>query len=150
IELVSLGVVADDGREFYAVSTDADHSAAGPWVRRHVLPKLPNPSSNAWMSRARIRDELYSFLTAPASGPVELWAWIGASDHVAVCELCGDITARPAAMPRATGDVRHLGAPAGKPELPARPGGADDAPGVARHVARRFGACASRSPHPGV
>ncbi|HJC29242.1 MAG TPA: polyadenylate-specific 3'-exoribonuclease AS [Candidatus Dietzia intestinipullorum] len=150
IELVSLGVVADDGREFYAVSTDADHSAAGPWVRRHVLPKLPNPSSNAWMSRARIRDELYSFLTAPASGPVELWAWIGAYDHVAVCQLWGDMTALPAAMPKFTRDVRQLWESAGKPELPAHPGGAHDALGDARHVAMRFGAIASRSPHPGL
>ena len=32
IELVSVGIVAEDGREFYAVSTDFDASAAGPWV----------------------------------------------------------------------------------------------------------------------
>ena len=50
IDLVSVGVVAEDGREFYAVSTEFDSSTAGPWVRRNVLPKLPNPSSAAWMS----------------------------------------------------------------------------------------------------
>ena len=62
IELISIGVVGEDGREFYAVSTEFDSSTAGPWVRRNVLPKLPNPSSAAWMSRARIRDELYDFV----------------------------------------------------------------------------------------
>lgn len=41
IELVSIGVACEDGREFYAVSTEFDPERAGPWVRRHVLPKLP-------------------------------------------------------------------------------------------------------------
>jgi hypothetical protein len=150
IELVSVGVVAEDGREFYAVSTEFDPAAAGPWVRRNVLPKLPNPSSPAWMSRARIRDELYSFVTAPVSGPVELWAWIGAYDHVAVCQLWGDMTALPAAMPRFTLDVRQLWELAGRPELPAQPGGAHDALADARHALTRFRAIAAAAPHLGL
>src|SRR5699024_9702744 len=84
----------------------------------------------------------------PASGPVELWAWIGAYDHVAVCQLWGDMTALPAAMPKFTRDVRQLWEPAGKPELPAPPGGAHDALGDARHVAMRFGATAARAALP--
>ena len=31
IELVSIGVVDETGREFYAVSTEFDPSRAGPW-----------------------------------------------------------------------------------------------------------------------
>ncbi|AVZ39148.1 MULTISPECIES: polyadenylate-specific 3'-exoribonuclease AS [unclassified Dietzia] len=150
IDLVSVGVVAEDGREFYAVSTEFDPAKAGPWVRRNVLPKLPNPSSAAWRSRAAIRDELYDFVTAPASGPVELWAWIGAYDHVAVCQLWGDMTELPAAMPRLTRDVRQLWELAGQPELPVHPGGAHDALGDARHAAMRFRAIAATAPHLGL
>ena len=150
IELVSVGIVAEDGREFYAVSTDFDASAAGPWVRRNVLPKLPNPSSSAWMSRSRIRDELYEFVTAPPTCGVEMWAWIGAYDHVAVCQLWGDMTALPAAMPRFTRDVRQLWETAGKPDLPAHPGGEHDALADARHAAMRFRAIAAKSPHLGL
>ena len=51
IDLISIGVVADDGREFYAVSTEFDPESAGRWVRTHVLPKLPSPSSQLWRSR---------------------------------------------------------------------------------------------------
>ncbi len=47
IELVSIGVVCEDGREFYAVSTEFDPDRAGKWVRRNVLPKLPSPSSRS-------------------------------------------------------------------------------------------------------
>lgn len=150
IDLVSVGMVAEDGREFYAVSTDFDPARAGPWVRRNVLPKLPNPSSSAWMSRARIRDELYDFVTAPISGQVELWAWIGAYDHVAVCQLWGDMTQLPAAMPRFTRDVRQLWEMAGEPELPSHPGGAHDALGDARHASMRFRAIAAKAPHLGL
>ncbi len=45
IDLVSIGVVGEDGREFYAVSTEFDPTRAGPWVRSNVLPKLPSPGA---------------------------------------------------------------------------------------------------------
>ena len=77
IDLVSIGVVGEDGREFYAVSTEFDGSRAGAWVRAHVLPKLPPPADRAWRSRRRLREDLLAFLTS-APGDVELWAWIAA------------------------------------------------------------------------
>ena len=43
IELISIGVAAEDGREYYAISTEFDPDRAGAWVRKHVLPKLPSP-----------------------------------------------------------------------------------------------------------
>ena len=90
IDLVSIGIVAEDGREYYAVSTDADHTKANKWVREHVLDKLPNPSSPLWRSREQIRTEVYEFLTASPGRP-ELWAWIGAYDHVVLAQLWTDI-----------------------------------------------------------
>ena len=69
IDLVSIGIVAEDGREYYAVSTDADHTKANKWVREHVLDKLPNPSSPLWRSREQIRTEVYEFLTASPGRP---------------------------------------------------------------------------------
>ena len=48
IDLVSIGVVDDTGREFYAVSTEFDASKAIPWVRRNVLDQLPSPADRAW------------------------------------------------------------------------------------------------------
>ena len=56
IELISIGVAAEDGREYYAISTEFDPERAGSWVRKHVLPKLPSPSSQLWRSRRQIRD----------------------------------------------------------------------------------------------
>jgi len=63
IDLVSIGVVGEDGREFYAVSTEFDAGRAGAWVRANVLPKLPSPADPAWRSRERLRGDLLAFLT---------------------------------------------------------------------------------------
>ena len=69
IELISIGVVAEDGREYYAVSTEFDPERAGSWVRANVLPKLPPPASQLWRSRSRIRldlEEFFGLSTAPS------------------------------------------------------------------------------------
>ena len=63
IELVSIGIVAEDGREYYAVSTDFDPSKANAWVRENVLDKLPSPRDSVWKSKDTIRREVLEFLT---------------------------------------------------------------------------------------
>ncbi|MBM9466923.1 polyadenylate-specific 3'-exoribonuclease AS [Nakamurella sp. YIM 132084] len=126
IELVSIGVVAEDGREYYAVSTEFDPARANPWVRRHVLDKLPSPADKAWRSRTRIRDELLEFFTAPGL-PVELWAWYAAYDHVVLAQLWGAMTDLPAVVPRLTREIRQHWEAAGCPPIPG--------PGADRHDA---------------
>lgn len=137
IDLVSIGVVGEDGREFYAVSTEFDPDRAGKWVRANVLPKLPSPADRAWMSRARIREELLEFCTS-APGEIELWAWIAAYDHVALCQLWGAMPALPRPMPRFTRELRQRWEDAGKPALPPPPPDAHDALADARHNLRRW------------
>jgi 3' exoribonuclease, RNase T-like len=139
IDLVSIGVVAEDGREFYAVSTEFDAGRAGRWVRANVLPKLPPPSDAAWRSRARLRDDLLAFLTAGA-GDVELWAWVAAYDHVALCQLWGSMTALPRALPRFTRELRQRWDEAGRPVLPPPTTDAHDALADARLNRRRWDA----------
>ena len=40
IDLVSIGLVAEDGREFYAESSEVDWSKASPWMLENVRPQL--------------------------------------------------------------------------------------------------------------
>src|SRR5215471_13428926 len=63
IDLVSIGVVDEKGREFYAVSTEFDPEKAGPWVREHVLAKLPPPADPAWCDRKVMRERLLKFFS---------------------------------------------------------------------------------------
>lgn len=139
ISLVSVGVVAEDGREYYAVSSEFDPLAVHPWVRDHVLPQLPPAAT--WRPRAQIRAELLAFFGAD---PV-LWAWYGAYDHVTLCQLWGAMPLLPRALPRFTLDVRQLWEHLGRPPLPAQQSGQHDALADARHVRVRWEALAERA-----
>lgn len=138
IDLVSIAVVADDGREYYGVSTEFDPNRAGRWVRTHVLPKLPPPASPLWRSCSRIRADLEAFFGVGGGEPIELWAWVGAYDHVVLCQLWGPMPALPSAMPRFTRELRQLWEDAGCPPLPPRPADTHDALVDAREQVRRF------------
>ena len=37
IDLISIGIVAEDGREYYAQSVEFDHRKASEWVKENVL-----------------------------------------------------------------------------------------------------------------
>ena len=143
IDLVSIGIVAQDGREFLAVSTEFDADRAGSWVRANVLPQLPGPASPAWRARAQIRDDVLAFCTAHTdASAAELWAWVGAYDHVALCQLWGPMTALPRAMPRFTRELKQYWVDAGSPPLPPRPPDAHDALADARHNRAKYRAVA--------
>ncbi|MGH3661077.1 MAG: polyadenylate-specific 3'-exoribonuclease AS [Micromonosporaceae bacterium] len=149
IDLVSIGVVDEHGREFYAVSTEFDDRAAVPWVRRNVLDKLPSPADPAWRDRARIRADLYDFLVAPLrqklDRQLELWAWFAAYDHVVLCQLWGSMTALPRAIPRFTKDLRQRWEDVGRPPLPGAGDDQHDALADARHNLARWRAMGAGS-----
>lgn len=138
IDLISIGVVAEDGREYYAISTEFNPDRAGRWVRKHVLPKLPSPSSKLWRSRRQIREELEEFFGIDGDEPIELWAWVGAYDHVVLCQLWGPMTELPQAIPRFTRELRQLWEDRGSPRMPPRSRDAHDALVDARQNLERF------------
>jgi 3'-5' exoribonuclease Rv2179c-like domain len=141
IDLVSIGVVDEHDREYYAVSTEFDDTRAVPWVRRNVLDKLPSPGDKAWRSREQIRDELEAFLLEPLrtgeAENLELWAWFAAYDHVALAQLWGPMPALPREIPRFTKDLRQLWDDLGRPPLPTAEG-RHDALVDARHNLARW------------
>ncbi len=139
IDLISIGVVDEFGREFYAISTEFDDSKAIAWVRRNVLDKLPSPSDKAWRSRERIRADLYAFLTEPIRGTAEqmdLWAWYAAYDHVVLAQLWGAMPALPREIPRFTKDLRQLWDDRGRPSLPTMAGRHDALVDAQHNLAR--------------
>jgi hypothetical protein len=64
IDLVSVGIVAEDGREFYAESSDVDWSKANPWMQENVRPQLDGKG----VSREDISYRLRAF--TPCSGAI--------------------------------------------------------------------------------
>lgn len=109
IDLISIGFVAEDGREYYAESQDCDLSRAGPWVKVNVLPHLVGPK----LTRGQIAADLINF----AGRDPEFWAWFASYDWVALCQLFGPMVDLPANWPMYCLDVRQLMHAAGDPEI---------------------------------
>lgn len=147
IDLISIGIVAEDGREYYAVNSDMpfDRITKHDWLARNVLPSLPlsnrqvldtyldhsrslhpQPTLNMLeLNRADsgvkphwvIANEVRDFLLA-GDGEPELWAYYGAYDHVAYAQLWGPMIQLPEGVPMFTHELMQLWEQAGKPEKP--------------------------------
>jgi hypothetical protein len=142
IALISIGMVADDGREYYAVSHDATRRRLRRRIRRHdwlmanVVPSLPkahgdwnlyqprrwlfNYSDPCVKPRHVIAREVRGFIQATADP--ELWADFGAYDHVALAQLFGPMVSLPDGVPMWTNDLRQEAARLGVTDLPSLPG----------------------------
>lgn len=152
IELISIGMVAEDGREYYAVNRDmpAKRIAKHDWLMANVWRSLPrlhgdarlhagrrNPLALDWQHpdlkrRARIADEAREFIQATPD--VELWAWYGAYDHVALCQLWGSMVDLPEGVPMYTHDLKQECDRLGNPPLPDQADGLHNALADARHL----------------
>ena len=105
IDLISIGIVREDGKEFYAVVKDADWGRIyqEPWLVANVVPHLPD--EKVWLPKSVVAQEVYGFLTSTREAP-ELWAWFSAYDHVALAQLWGKMIHLPKPIPMFTNDFR--------------------------------------------
>lgn len=114
---ISIGVVAEDGRTFYAVSTEFKAQRLSPWVRDNVLPLLPErrPSfydsprirmtASAWMSRGEIAKQMLAFVgDDPAP---EFWGDYADFDYVVLSILMGGFDAWPKTWPMFINDLQQ-------------------------------------------
>jgi hypothetical protein len=126
IDLISIGIVHEDGETYYAVSQDADWQKIrrDAWLRRNVLPHLPPEA--VWKPRAVIRAQVKRFLLSGPTLP-ELWAYYSSYDHVALAQLFGKMIDFPEGLPMYTNDLRSLIQWTGMNRLPAQDGEQHDA-----------------------
>jgi hypothetical protein len=161
IDLISIGIITDNGREYYAVNSDAywDRIKKSDWLVRNVLPSLPITGRRAldiYLDHPRtstpkppldlvgidvtnsqvrphqvIANEVRDFILAEPDP--ELWAWYAAYDHVALCQLWGPMISLPKGIPMWTNDLQQEVRRLGNPELPDQAGGEHNALIDARH-----------------
>lgn len=127
IDLISIGVVCEDGREFYAVSKDAELHRVSEWVRTNVLPQLPPYGHPAWMHRSEIQHALYYFIVDEGKKRPEAWGYYPAYDWVVLCQLFGTMMDLPKHFPKLCMDLKQLAISVGSPPLPAQNSGKHDA-----------------------
>lgn len=113
IDPLSIGIVSEDGREYYAEFINAQWTAANEWVTKHVLPLLgKNPVNEK--SDAQIRDDLRSFVT----GDPEFWGYFCAYDFVAICQLFGTLMNLPEHWPKFAMDINQWSVMMANSDLP--------------------------------
>ena len=100
LELVSIGIVAEDGREYYAINPAGVGEANG-FVRACVLPHLGN---GAWRTEREIAADIRAFVT---DNP-EFWVYMGAFDYVLLSGLMGGFNRWPNGWPYLANDLRQL------------------------------------------
>jgi hypothetical protein len=128
IDLISIGVVCEDGREFYAENRDVNLLAASGWVCENVVPHLRGPDglwpSREWgglMPRFLIAEMLVDFVAA-GDGKPEFWGYYADYDWVVTCWLYGRMIDLPDGWPMFCMDVKQLAVSLGNPDLPEQAG----------------------------
>lgn len=107
IDLLSIGIVADDGRELYLENREANFNKASDWVMEHVFPNmLWTPSVQ--MAHINIAHEVRKFCNPPTWGNPEFWAYFSSYDWVVLCQLFGRMVDLPANWPKRCNDIAQV------------------------------------------
>jgi hypothetical protein len=104
IDLLSIGIVCEDGRELYMKNAEADLDKASPWVRVNVLPHL---AYQVGYSKDVIRDQVKSFVSATPDLKPEFWAYYADYDWVVLCQLFGTMMELPEHWPMYCHDLKQ-------------------------------------------
>jgi 3'-5' exoribonuclease Rv2179c-like domain len=105
IELISIGIVCEDGREFYAISNEFDLISAtnNKWLLNNVLKHLMSPET--WFSKIEIRDSIIAFINETKP---EFYGYYCDYDWVVFCWLFGRMIDLPKGYPMYCKDLKQM------------------------------------------
>lgn len=129
IDLISIGIVCEDGRELYLLNFDCDFSRANDWVKANVLAHLParnrlnlarssDDCFGKYTSHKRIGLEVLDFCNPDKYGKPEFWAYYADYDWVVFCQLFGTMMDLPKGFPTYCRDIKQWCDMLGNPNLP--------------------------------
>lgn len=87
VHLISIGMVREDGSEYYAELDDAPLEKACDWVKQNVIPFLNGKKK----SREQVAKEIQEFV---GKNP-EMWGYFVAYDWLCLCQLYGRMLDTP-------------------------------------------------------
>lgn len=115
IQLISIGIVAEDGREFYAVSSDFNPEDCNDWVKANVLPKL---GTEGRCKVAHMKRLIEAFCDPESYGKPEFYGYFADYDWVVFCQIFGAMVNLPHGYPMYCLDIKQVAAFLGNPKLP--------------------------------
>lgn len=144
IEGISIGIVCEDGREYYAVYDDFDTRAVANnnWLMKNVMKSIDHDqfvvtdfegmplvrdiyiTDKNCKPRAQIAAEIMEFV---AGSEPEWWNWYGAYDHVVLCQTFGTMMDLPDGYPMFSCDIKQLHKEKGYGPMPRQPQGLHNA-----------------------
>lgn len=132
IRLISIGMVREDGKSLYRVVQDYSVMRDvfyHPWLAANVAPSLPYEMTEDGVAliynhkdyrkvatKHKIAEDVKNFVLSTPNP--ELWAYYGAYDHVALCQLFGRMIDLPAGFPMYTNDLKSEIVRLGNPYYP--------------------------------
>lgn len=130
IDLISIGIIAEDGREYYAISNEFNQKDADKWVKENVIAKLPAKYQDRgidgvrpcylYKSNSEIRQEMFDFITyghhkdhkgdlVDSYGkPLEFYGYYADYDWVLFCSLFGRMIDLPNGWPMYCRDLKQM------------------------------------------
>lgn len=125
IDLISIGMVREDGHYYYALNEECDYDKASDWVVENVLKKI---GGGPYFTRAEIAADIVKF----AGERPEFWAYYADYDWVVLCQLYGTMMKLPKGWPMFCMDLKQLSVSLGDPRLPEQLDGCHNALADAR------------------
>jgi 3' exoribonuclease, RNase T-like len=132
IELISIGIVSEDGRTFYAISAEFNPEHASQWVKENVLEKLEKDICP--LPLAKIAIDIKKFCDPVKYGKPELWGYFCDYDFVIFCQIFGTMMDLPDDFPKYCLDLKQLAFMHNNPRLPKQEGGKHNALADAKWV----------------
>lgn len=135
IDLISIGIIAEDNRQYYAINRNCDLEKANDWVKQNVISQLPSCNHPAWKTKDAIAFEVMAFLKQENESELyyhtfeslknlevtekpEIWAYYADYDWVCFCQLFGTMIDLPSCFPMYCRDIKQLCDDLGNPQLP--------------------------------
>lgn len=124
VDLISIGIVAEDGRNLYLKNMECDFSKANQWVQDNVFPHLddfdldtrqPGGTTSYWSTRDQIKREIIAFIGDDPTP--QFWGYYADYDWVVLCQLLGRMIDLPESWPMFCRDIKQLAKQLGNPDL---------------------------------
>ena len=122
IDLISIGMVREDGAAYYAVNANMPvrRIRKHQWLMENVVPSLPrghgdwrNHMPRRWLfdytdPAVKHREQIAAEIVAFAGDSPELWAWYADYDWVVLCQLFGTMMDLPTGWPMYCRDFKQV------------------------------------------
>lgn len=118
IDLISIGMIKDDGRTLYLENSECDLTRASPWVRDNVIPHLCGPRFRRGYIASRIVEFAGPSPLSTITEKPEFWGYYADYDWVVLCQLFGTMMDLPSGWPMYCRDLKQLCDSLGNPRLP--------------------------------